>query len=295
VPAADIAGTVAELQAAWADRVRANREQVNRFREVPDGRDFYRATSTLFRDDPFRTDDPVLDALVALARPADVWLDVGAGAGRYALPLARFVREVVAIDPSAGMLDGLRDGMAESGIVNVRVIQGRWPDAAADLRGDVALIAHVGYDVEAIGPFVDALEGAAKRLCVAVLMQQAPASVAAPFWPAVHDEARVLLPALDEFVALLRARGAAPAVQVIPGQWRRWPSPDEALLFLRQQTWVEPGGEKDRRLRAQVDALPRAADGSIELHGAAREIGVVSWAPKPALFDSRTASVSSGG
>ena len=95
---ADLA-RVAEL--AWADRVRGNRDQVDRFREEPDGKDFYASVSSIFRDDPDRQGDPVLDALRAHARPDDTWLDIGAGAGRYALPLARVVREVIALDPSA--------------------------------------------------------------------------------------------------------------------------------------------------------------------------------------------------
>jgi ubiquinone/menaquinone biosynthesis C-methylase UbiE len=149
----------------WGERVRANREQVDRFREVPDGADFYGPVSSLFRADPARSDDPVLARLLALARPADRWLDIGAGAGRYALPLAQAVREVVALDPSPSMLGALREGMAEHGVSNIRVVEGRWPQAADEIgAGDVALIAHVGYDVEAIGPFLDAMEAAAARL-----------------------------------------------------------------------------------------------------------------------------------
>ncbi len=90
---------VAEL--AWADRVRRNREQVDRFRELPDGADFYASVSSIFREDPDRVGDPVLEALRRHAQPDDTWLDIGAGAGRYALPMARSVREVVALDPSA--------------------------------------------------------------------------------------------------------------------------------------------------------------------------------------------------
>ena len=90
------ADLVALLEASWAARVRANAEQVDRFREVPDGTDFYAPVTGLFRADPTRTDEPALDALLRLVRPGERWLDIGAGAGRYALPLAR------ALAPSGG-------------------------------------------------------------------------------------------------------------------------------------------------------------------------------------------------
>ena len=265
------------LQAEWADRVRANRAQVDRFREVPDERDFYRPTSSMFRADPFRTDDDVLSALLALARPDDTWLDIGAGAGRFALPLARHVREVIALDPSRGMLDGLRDGMRESRIANVRVVEGRWPQHASGLAADVALIAHVGYDVEEIGPFIGAMERSAHRLCVAVLMEQAPAALANAFWPDIHGEARMPLPALSDLVALLEARGRSVDVQRIAGGARRWATADEALNFLRQQLWIAPDGEKGRRLIGLVDALPRDPDGAIRIASTHRDIGIVAW------------------
>lgn len=265
------------LEAGWGDRVRANRAQVDRFREVPDEGDFYRPTSSMFRADPFRTNDQVLSALLALARPDDTWLDIGAGAGRFALPLARHVREVIALDPSRGMLDGLCDGMRESGIANVRIVEGRWPQDAAGLSADVALIAHVGYDVEEIGPFIGAMERAAPNLCVAVLMEQAPAALANAFWPDVHGEARVPLPALRDLVAWLETRGRSVDVQRISGQARRWATADEALNFLRQQLCVEQDGEKGRRLVGLVDALPRDPDGAIRIASAHRDIGIVTW------------------
>ena len=82
------ADLVAMLETAWAARVRANREQVDRVREVPDGADFYAPVTGLFRADPRRTDEPALEVLRGLVRPGETWLDIGAGAGRYALPIA---------------------------------------------------------------------------------------------------------------------------------------------------------------------------------------------------------------
>ena len=126
----------ATLEAAWADRVRANREQAERFRETQGG-DFYAPVSALFVADPRRTGEPALDVLAEQAGSNETWLDIGAGAGRYALPLAQRVREVIAVEPSASMRRALRTGMDEHGIGNVRIVPGAWPDAAAEL-GDAA-------------------------------------------------------------------------------------------------------------------------------------------------------------
>ena len=77
----DAPAPAADLEAAWAERVRANREQAERVRECTTS-DFYAPVSSLFVADPRRTDEPVLDVLQALARPGATWLDIGAGAGR---------------------------------------------------------------------------------------------------------------------------------------------------------------------------------------------------------------------
>lgn len=275
----------AHLELAWGDRVRANREQVDRVREVPDGPDFYGPVSAMFRADPDRTDDPVLDIIAGLARPADTWLDIGAGAGRYALPLARIVRGVIAIDPSEAMLGALREDAATHGIANVETIHDRWPlpaGAAADVTSDVALIAHVGYDIEQIGPFLAALEAAARRLCVAVLMERQPSSIADVFWPPIHGESRIGLPALPEFVELLRARGASPQTEIGLRVPRSFDTRDELEQFLRRQLWVAPGGKKDRRFLVELEKrLEVAQDGSGFALAGQRPlpVGVVTWEP----------------
>ncbi len=278
----------ADALAAWAARVRDNREQVDRVREVPDPTDFYAPVSSLFRADPRRTDEPTLDLLLSLARPEDVWVDIGAGAGRYALPLALRVREVVAVEPSAGMVGALREGMVEHGISNIRVVEGGWPPGAPTTgasipvapRGDVALIAHLGYDIEPIGPFLDAMEAAASRLCVAVLMERQPSSIADAFWPIVHGEERVALPALREFLALLFARDRMFEVRLAERAPRGFDTREELASFLRRQLWVAEGGAKDRRFLAALDSRVVERDGGWSLADQRTlPIGVVSWPP----------------
>ena len=148
----------AQLAGSWDARVRANRDQVDLIRQGAEADDFYAPVSARFIDDPRRTGDAVLDALLELAEPGDRWLDIGAGAGRYALPLALAVREVVAVEPSPAMTANLRCAMDAHDIHNVVIVEVRWPPAVQIPAADVALIAHVGYDVEPIGPFLDAME-----------------------------------------------------------------------------------------------------------------------------------------
>lgn len=277
--------TRADLLAAdWAFRVRANREQVERVREVPDGADFYAPVRGLFRDDPDRTGDEVLDALVGLVQPDDVVLDVGAGAGRYALPLARHVREVIAIDPSESMLEALREDAAAHGIANVRTIVGRWPptrpdDQVGSCWGDVSLVAHLGYDVESIAPFLDELERRTRRTCVFVLMARSPAAAASPFWPPVHGQERDELPALDEMVALLDARGANPRVSEIELPPRPYASLDELRAGAERQLWVAPGGERHERFLRELARRTVQRDGQWYLADEPRRLGIVSWTP----------------
>jgi CTP:molybdopterin cytidylyltransferase MocA/SAM-dependent methyltransferase len=274
------------LLASWAARVRANREQVDRFREVPDGADFYAPVQGLFRDDPTRTDDPTLNQLLDLLRPGETWLDIGAGAGRFALPIARALDDsggsVVALDPSTSMLEALGEIAADYDIENVDAVHARWPPSnMSNFEADVVLIAHVGYDIEEIGPFVDALEAAAQRLCVAVLMERQPSSIADAFWPPVHGEERVPLPALPDFVALLEARGRRPSVTMVEREPRRFASRDELVGFLRRQLWTQPDGPKEKQFE---DALARLLDETPDGFGIVGQrslpVGIATWAPK---------------
>lgn len=277
------AAAAGELELAWDERVRANRDQVDRHRLTQPEDDFYAPVTSRFVQDPRREGDALLEALLDLARPDDTWLDIGAGAGRYALPLALRVRQVIALDPSPGMLAALRDGMAEHGIANIDVHEGRWPianeGADGELHADVALIAHVGYDIEPISPFLDAMEAAAGRLCVAVMLEHAPSSYAWPFWPLIHGVERVPLPAASDLVALLEARGEHPEIRLVPQPVRRWPDEESLLVQLRQQLWIPADGGENQRLVEAVREMATRDDDGITLPLPDASIGVITWQP----------------
>jgi SAM-dependent methyltransferase len=269
----------ADTLAAWRDRVRANREQAERLREGGPPRDFYAPVASDFRADPRRTDEPALDLLRSLVRPGEAWLDIGAGGGRYALPLALLAREVVAVEPSEGMQSVLRQGMADHRLSNVRIVPARWPMAAAP-TADVALIAHIGYDIEEIDSFLDAMEASARRLCVAVLVTPSPPQPAERFWPPIHGEARVPLPSLTEFLVLLLARGRLFDLRLYEREPLAHVERDAPLGWLYQQLFVAADTAKGRLLASLARDAITERNGRWALSWDPVSLGIVTWRPR---------------
>jgi SAM-dependent methyltransferase len=262
----------------WGRRVRADREQVERMGEVATASDFYAVVANVFRADPRRTDDPALDVLRGLVVPGETWLDVGAGGGRIALPLALLAKEVIAVEPSEGMTGVLQDGMAEHAISNVRIVRERWPINQPPAC-DVALIANVGNDVEDIGPFIEAMEASARRLCVIVNWFRPPRAVADELWGEIYGEPRATLPALPEFFALLLSRGAEFEVRLTERAPISYPSPEEGHAFLRRQLWLQEGGERDQKLGRILAERLVERDGRFAVSWEPVTVGIVTWAP----------------
>lgn len=231
----------------WRALVEDEFAQVERLREFRDD-DHYAPIARQFADDPHRTGDPLLDELRAWSRPDAVWADIGAGGGRYALPLALANRQVIAVEPSAGMRAVLSDSAAQHGIENVELAPLRWPEGAETVRADFSLVAHVGYDLREILPFLEAVERATRERCFWVLMDRAPSGGFTRLWEKVHGEARLQLPGLREFLQLLLARGATPDVRILTRQGWQIP-PEDLPETARRRLWLREGSEKDQRLQ----------------------------------------------
>jgi hypothetical protein len=173
------------------------------------------------------------------------------------------------------MLRVLRESIVEYSISNIDVVSNRWP--AEVEPGDVALISHLGYDVEDIGPFLDAMEFTARRLCIAMLLEQPPPTEADRLWPAIHGVGRATLPALPEFLALLLARGRLFELELVERTPQTYSQPDQLLTWLRQQLWTAPNGAKDLRLQEVVRERLQERDGQHALSWDPVRVGIVTW------------------
>ncbi|WP_220680636.1 class I SAM-dependent DNA methyltransferase [Methanofollis formosanus] len=121
----------------WADRVRANRA-VPGFRT---GKDLWEEKKVAAE---YRV--PTDRVAATLARlplmPRLSVLDIGAGPGTLALPLAREVQSVTAVEPAAGMMSVLEEKARVRDCRNIRAVQKRWEavDPACDLEGPYDLV-----------------------------------------------------------------------------------------------------------------------------------------------------------
>ncbi|MDO8484317.1 MAG: hypothetical protein Q7S35_05170, partial [Candidatus Limnocylindrales bacterium] len=93
-------------------------------------------------------------------------------------------------------------------------------------------------------------------------------------------ESRLALPALPDFVELLRARGRDPSVAKVVTEPRRFESREALEGFVRRQLWIDPSGPKEARLQSALDELAvRDADGWTIRGRTANDIGIVTWSP----------------
>lgn len=258
----------------WKAIVVEEYEQVESVREWHND-DMYRPIAHHFIDDPHR-DEPILNRLRDMSAPGTTWLDVGAGGGRFALPLALVNERVIAVDPSAGMLDALRSGMDEHGIENIDIHHLRWPEGADELSADYSLTSHVGYDIREINAFLDGLERATRVECVSLMMNRAPSGGFVRLWEQVHGFKRQQLPAMREFLHLLLARGATPQVKTFPRDVHEW---DEAALReeARRRLWLVEGSDKDRHLQQILDQELTA--GTVTDYQRPTLVAMIRWTP----------------
>jgi SAM-dependent methyltransferase len=248
---------------------------------APAGADHWQGRAARFAASAQRTPqpDPFMQALAPLLRPTDHVLDVGAGAGRYVPFLASQTARVSAVEPSEAMREHLMQRIAEENVENVEVVPHAWP-LATDLRADVAFAAHVVYSVREIGPFLQAMNASADRLCVLLAMVRHINALVSPFWERIHGEPRHLLPAALEVYNVLFQLGYSATLELIPARPVVYADLNEALTDIRQRLRLNPESGRDAELRTAIEELLICNDdGSIAPPNQPRYAAVIAWRP----------------
>jgi SAM-dependent methyltransferase len=109
----------------------------------------------------------VLGAVAPLLAECETALDVGAGPGALALPLARRLRRVTALEPAPAMARALREAARQAGLDNVEVVEAAWGEVRLPPH-DLVLCAHVGELLQRDSPFLREVGAVARRAVVLV-------------------------------------------------------------------------------------------------------------------------------
>lgn len=168
-----------------------------------------------FRADPHRQLDVTLEFVAALLQPDDVFIDVGGGAGRVALPLALRCREAIVVDPSAGMQAEFDAVVAESGITNARYVRKDWLDAEG-IEGDIAFAAHVTYFVRDIRRFVERMHAAARRRAIILVNSVPPPWMNASLYRLLRGEEQAKVPGHEALLSVMWDMSLLPEIRVLP-------------------------------------------------------------------------------
>ena len=112
--------------------------------------------------------DPLLDFLLTRLTPEMTALDIGAGVGRWTVPIARKVRQGTALEPWAGMREALGERRARLGASNVAVVASPWSEALVGPH-DVVIASHSTYTSPDLLGYVRKIEQTARRSCYLAL------------------------------------------------------------------------------------------------------------------------------
>jgi len=108
--------------------------------------------------------DPLLDFILQNIDSQSTVLDVGAGSGRWTMPVAKIAKTVTAVEPSDAMLDMLRENIAVANLNNIQIVPAPWEEAIVEPH-DIVACAHAMYGSQDFAAFVHKIERHAKKRC----------------------------------------------------------------------------------------------------------------------------------
>ena len=215
--------------------------------------------------------DDFLRILEPFLSPRKTLIDVGAGAGRFATPLAQRLEWVTAVEPSEGMRSHIpvRD--------NVTIVASTWEDAEV-APADLVICSHVMYGVADPVPFLDKLQGAARDRVFVVMRESDLPHPATEVRRRLLGEMGPRLPRFSELFMLLLQMGITPDVDFMAYPTNtRYADLEEALVDVRAlygQGWDEKAG------KAALEELLRPDDGELVFDGGVVRSGVAHWTPR---------------
>ncbi|MCY4576025.1 MAG: class I SAM-dependent methyltransferase [Chloroflexi bacterium] len=228
--------------------------------------------------DVHRTDDPAVNGLFALIDSDTTVLDVGGGAGRFALPLATRAKHVTVVEPSDEAVGILRERAAAAGLSNITVVNERW-EVADIATADLVLCSLVLHHVPEGAAFITKLQERASGRVAIIEMMEPPSALEVPFYERVYGAVPTPMPGVPELLDLLWAMDIHPDVTMLPPETAvMGRDRDEITSQIRRRLDVEEHTPEDSRLLAALDELLEETPNGYTVTGIApRRPAIITW------------------
>lgn len=188
--------------------------------------------------------------------PDSTLLDIGAGTGNWAIRLARYVRHVTAIEPSAGMRMVFREVQLEQQPApeNITLINGKWPEIETEPH-DFTLCSHAMYGFPDLKEAITKINRLTRVTCFLLIRAPMPNDPIALL-------AKQILGRADDspnFRVLYNAclqMGIYPNVlfeEFSQPHPRRYESPEAAMEDLRIRFQLAPSAAENDLIRSTID------------------------------------------
>jgi SAM-dependent methyltransferase len=179
-------------------------------------------------------------------------LDVGAGTGRFSLALAPQVDHLIAVEPSAAMMNFLRQDAAARDLNNISYVQTTWQEAPDNLQADIVICSHVVYPIRDIEPFLLKLQKATLQACYIYARASHIDALTADLWRHFHHDERCLPPGYINVLDILYEMGIFANVEIVSlPHSLRYPSLDVAVTEMTEQLILA----EDEKTRVELRRL----------------------------------------
>ncbi|MDO9540268.1 MAG: class I SAM-dependent methyltransferase, partial [Methanocalculus sp.] len=199
-------------------------------------------------------------------------LDIGAGPGAIAIPIAQQVAHVTAVEPSEGMCAVFSENIEREKCDNISLVRKRWEDV--DVRSDLEppydiVFASYSLDVPDIRNAILKIEEAASKY-IAIYWFAGETSwdgMSRELWPKIHGSQFIPSPKCDILYNLLYSMGIYPNIETFPFQHiNRFKSLDDGVEHFAGRYFAEKDDQKEL-IRGYLKRHTLQDDGTIIIPG----------------------------
>jgi len=198
-------------------------------------------------------------------------LDIGAGPGTLAIPLAPLVKEITSIEPGKGMVDLLNENLKKDGITNITCIAKRWEDIDInDFPGKFDIVlSSLSLTMEDIRQSLAKMDAASSKYVYIYWFADPPfwEKMYIDLWPALHNETYYTGPKADCLFNVLYQMEIYPNIEMLPlDKVYRFSTRQKMVEFFQNRFAVKT--KKQRKvLDAYLGPLIRTEDNEVVISG----------------------------